>query len=455
MKKSKTTPVAYKSKKQKPVKRISKNHLIRKQRPIHKRIILHPATIFMLLCVGVFLVAWTFRTFAQNITVTASIFAPLPSSPATITYPVSDVHFTTATLTLTGSCPSDSYVELYRNNAFSGLANCGPGVTTYVIVSDLSLGSNVLYAKVFNVTDNEGPQSAQITIWRDQPAQTPAEIPTSTPLKLYVTNIDNKIISSGTTLYTSSYPTVRGTAIPLSYIVTTFHSVAHICSTYADSVGNWSCTLDDPLSDGTHEVNISAKAPSGAVYNYPTFQIIVSKDIAPLQSHNNNQSAFGIDYANQYKVYTSGEKSDWNITIKNGASPFAITVLWGDGETSTYVKSNNDPFVIYHTYTLVKVLSKEYTIEITAIDSKDYKANLQLSALVTFNGARPGSTSSQISNSSQYASIKNFIKHWVWLIWPAYSIVLLMTVSFWLGEREEHTKFRSRFKLQKSKKSKR
>ncbi len=415
---------------------------------------LHPATIFMLLCVGVFLVAWTFRTFAQNITVTASVLAPLPSSAAEITYPVTNVHFTASTLTVLGTCPSNTYIELYRNGSFSGLANCGPGVTTYQIVTDLSVGSNTLYTRVFNVTDNEGPQSTQIIVWRDNPSIAPAIIPASVPDKLTVTSIDNKNLAYGVTLYTSIYPTIRGTAIPLSYVVSTFHQPAFICSTYADKFGNWSCTLEEPLTEGTHQVDITAKAPSGKVYVYPTFQIISSKNIAPLQT-NKEFKAFTINYSYEYKIYTSGKSADWNLSIIGGSEPYAVTILWGDGESSTIVRSNHDSFKIAHTYKLSGKLSNEYIINIRAVDSKEGIANLQLSSLVTFNGARPGSSATNESISSTYTKVSHFIKHWVWLVWPAYAIVLLMTTSFWLGEREEHTKLGKRFRrVRRTRKSK-
>ena len=455
MKKHKTTPVVRKVSRLKSVKhspkKTVKKHLLRRKMLIHKRIMLHPATIFMLLCVGVFLVAWTFRTFAQNVTVTASIFAPLPTSSADITYPVDQVHFITSTLTLSGTCPSNSYVELYRNGNFSGLANCGPGVTSYKLVTDLSIGANELYTRVFNITDNEGPQSAHITIWRDQPVQAPASVPTATPTRLFVTTLDNKSTNTTATIYTSLYPTIRGVAIPFSYIVITFHSLIHICSTYADSTGNWTCTLDEALAEGMHEVDVIAKAPDGKVYNYPTFQIIASKSIMPLQLANSTE-AFSVGYSYQYKIYTSGKSSDWNLSINGGKAPYAVTVLWGDGEVSTIVRTNGDSFLVSHIYKLFGKSSKEYMINIKAVDSKESVATLQLSSLVTFNGARPNSSITSLSNTGIYSNLNRFIKRWVWLVWPAYAIVLLMTASFWLGEREEHEKLYTIFKRHTTKK---
>lgn len=447
MKKSKTTSKGHRKISVKTSLKAHHKHLIRKRRPIHKRILLHPATVFLLLCVGVFLVGWTIRAFAENITVTASILAPAPSSAAEITWPANQTHFTASTITITGTCSSNTYVELYRNDDFSGLANCGNSITSYKIYTDLSLGLNQLYTKVFNITDNEGPQSAQITVWRDQPQLAPAPIPPTIPTTLTIGTLDGKLFSRGSIIYTSLYPTVRGTVIPYSYVVSTFHSAPHVCSTYADSDGNWSCTLDESLDEGLHQVNITAKALSGKIYNYPVFQIYTTKNIAPLQPTYKTNKPFTINHTYKYKVYTTDKTSTWNLSLSGGKAPYAVTVLWGDGGSSTVVRSNTNSFDIDHTYRLSGKLNYEYTINIKAVDSVDTVANLQLSALVTHNGARPG-----IVKINFYNSMLNFVKQWVWLIWPTYAVVLLMTTSFWLGEREEYIKIFKSAKRRKKRK---
>lgn len=435
MKKSKIASKGHRKKSARTALKAHHKQLIRKRRPIHKRILLHPVSVFIMLCVGVFLVGWTIRTFAQNLTVTASILAPLPASAANITWPANQTHFTASTATITGTCPSNTYVELYRNGSFSGLANCGNLITSYQIYIDLSLGSNQLYTRVFNITDNEGPKSAQITVWRDQPQLAPAPIPTSVPTTLTIGTLDGKSFSKGQTVYTSIYPTIRGTAIPYSYVVVTFHSTPHVCSTYADSAGNWSCTLNELLNEGLHQVNITTKSPSGVVFNYPTFQIATSKNIVPLQSPAKIAEPFTIGYTYKYTVYATDKSYTWNLSLSGGKAPYAITILWGDGSTSTVVRSNTDSFDVAHTYNLSGKSSNNYTINVKAVDSVDTVANLQLSSLVTYNGARPGTVKPNL-----YNSVLNFVKKWVWLIWPTYAVVLLMTTSFWLGEREEYIK---------------
>ena len=107
----------------------------------------------LLLCIGVLLVGLAYRASGDSYTVTASVLAPLPTNPATINSPVDQTHFTATPITVTGSCPENSYVELADNGNYSGTAICGSGQTTYAMQTNLSFGSNVLVPQVFNVTN--------------------------------------------------------------------------------------------------------------------------------------------------------------------------------------------------------------------------------------------------------------------------------------------------------------
>lgn len=341
MKKRKSTSVVRKSRKLKSVKHKSKKaqikHLIRRKRPLHKRILLHPATIFLLLCTGVLIIGSTFRADAENITVTASILAPLPSSAAEITYPANQARLHTPTVKVAGNCTGNTYVMLYRNGIFSGNANCGPMITSFQIQTDLSIGINKFYTRVFNVTDNEGPQSTTIDVFYDLPA-------------------------------------------------------------------------------GSQKSSITVKP---------------SVTVKPLT----------INHTYEYKIYRSDKPSDWNLSISGGVSPYALTVDWGDGDTSTVLRSNTNVFKISHAYALVdSTIWAENTIKISAVDSKETVANLQLSALVTVDGSRPNNDGTGTADSSVFNSVSQFVRKNIWTIAPAFGVVTLMSTSFWLGELEEYSK---------------
>lgn len=313
--------------KRNPRKKLAKRK-IRQARPVHKRILLHPLSILVILCAGVFIAGWTFRTIADTYTVTASVIAPIPPNPATITSPGDQTHFTATPVTVAGVCSPNAYVELYRNGNFSGMASCGVGVTTYQISTDLSLGANTLYTRIFNVTNNEGPRSAQITLFYDLPPTPPPVIPSYTPQSLAVTSQDGTSYRTGAVAVVSSYPTITGLAPPNSKVTIVFHSDTLTCITYANSSGVWSCQLDQPLGDGSHLVSISAVTPSGTVLYFPDHYIRVSPNVAPLNHIGGPLHLFLINSNYQYQVYSYGETTSLGLSLSGGVSPYAFTISW-------------------------------------------------------------------------------------------------------------------------------
>jgi hypothetical protein len=144
-----------------------------KRRPTKKsknRLFLpYPLVFFLLLCAGVYLCLATFRTNAQDIFVTGRIPGPAVTDKATISSPTDGAHFKAIPITVTGTCPTNAaYVEIFRNNFMSGSAICQAD-HTYNLNIDLFSGQNELTAYVFNITDDEGPMSDQLTVFYDPP----------------------------------------------------------------------------------------------------------------------------------------------------------------------------------------------------------------------------------------------------------------------------------------------
>lgn len=293
----------------------------------------------LLLCVGVLLVGLTWRASGDTYDVTASVLAPVPGAPATITSPADQTHFTATPITVTGTCPENTYVELERNNVFSGTAICGNGQTTYQIETDLSLGSNVLVAQVYNITNQPGPASAPITVWLDNPVQPATPVsPTSS-------------VTQPGTVTTTSPGTTQGNAAP-----------------------------------------------------------------------------FSITARYQYQPRLSGQPFSLDLGLSGGVSPYAVTILWGDGKESTLVRSNTTDFSVTHIY-----ISSErqhiYTVKVEAVDSAGSTAFLQLSEVVHGHSSIP--IIGSLNNGGPSTQ-------WMLLVWSTYCVVLLMVVSFWLGERQEY-----------------
>src|SRR6185437_8114462 len=69
-------------------KRAAIKRRVRRQSPLHKRIILHPLSVMIVLCAGVFITGWTYQVVADYYSLTAKVAAPALTQPAVITSPV-------------------------------------------------------------------------------------------------------------------------------------------------------------------------------------------------------------------------------------------------------------------------------------------------------------------------------------------------------------------------------
>lgn len=136
--------------------------------PFHKRVTLHPVNLLFLLCTGVLLVAWTLHAIAVSYTVTASVLAPELPSGAQITSPSDGQTFTSLPVIITGTCPPNSYVILTDNGQESGVSWCTNN--TFEIQTGLYAGLNTLNSQDYNITDNPGPTTPNITLTYNPPA---------------------------------------------------------------------------------------------------------------------------------------------------------------------------------------------------------------------------------------------------------------------------------------------
>lgn len=168
----KLQPVALASRSisKKHAKKRAVKRAIRQARPTHKKVMLHPVSIMVLLCVGVFLSLWTYKAIAESYTVTGKVPAPMLSSPSVITEPANGTTVYVPTVQLYGSCEYRSYVKLYRNGLFAGVAYCTPD-NRFAIKTDLFQGINTLRVDGYNITDDKGPASGPITLIYQKPVQ--------------------------------------------------------------------------------------------------------------------------------------------------------------------------------------------------------------------------------------------------------------------------------------------
>jgi hypothetical protein len=104
---------------------------------------------------------------------------PAPTVAATITSPEQNQHFTNTPISVSGTCPKDTLVEIYKNDIFAGSVECASG-GTYSFQIDLLIGKNVLIARVYDALNQAGPDSSSVTVFYDAlPAQSASIKPLS------------------------------------------------------------------------------------------------------------------------------------------------------------------------------------------------------------------------------------------------------------------------------------
>jgi hypothetical protein len=322
---------------QKTRKRASKKSKSRKNRPFFA----YPLYIFLLLCAGVFLIAWTLRAGADDILVTAKVAAVPVTSPAVITNPASGQHFSSIPINVSGTCPPNAaYVEIFRNSVMGGTAICSAG-GTFDLSVDLFPGLNSLTAHVFNSTDDEGPVSSPVTVYYDAPQ--PPQPPGGSPR--------------------AGSPSSNPLILKTSFI---------------------------------------------------------------------------------FKGYHAGDQVDWPIDISGGAAPYAVSIDWGDGNTDLVSRPLSGTFNISHTYSQAGGYKDSYTIKVKATDAAGNSGFIQFFVIVTPQSIQ------QAGNLFNKPTPKiGGGLNLLWIAWPLYSLVLLMVVSYKLGEREELVVLRRRGSLRR------
>jgi hypothetical protein len=130
-----------------------------------------------------------------------------------------------------------------------------------------------------------------------------------------------------------------------------------------------------------------------------------------------------------FHAFDLGSKFSWPLQISGGKPPYSVTVDWGDGRTD--VMKSSQKLVLSHRYESTGY----YPVVVTVRDSSGGSSTLQIAALIRARGAA-GFTNKQGTPISSIGLITR-IQQWLWLIWPTYTVTILMAVSFWLGERQE------------------
>lgn len=324
---------------------------VRQNRPVHHRVFLHPATVFVLLCLGVGIVNMTYRAHAGQYTVTAKVSAAALTDAATLDAPLDGAIFTTSPISVRGTCPSNSYVVLYRNAAMSGVAICDTN-NSYDIQTSLYPNGNILKVQAFNLTDDAGPVTPEITVIYNPPVVV--------------------------------VPTSPGSSAPTS--------------------------PSSPVTTQPYQPTSGTSSPSGSL---------------PLLTSLYN-----------YQTFTTDKLFEWVVTVAGGSAPYQINTHWGDGTSSLQTVSSAQDVMINHQYSKAGI----YMIKVNLTDASGNESMLQLVAIIKDPVSLITATNS-LSDGGHRSIFSTglFIlaKNWLILVWGTYATLLLMSVSFWLGEQQK------------------
>lgn len=121
----------------------------------------------------------------------------------------------------------------------------------------------------------------------------------------------------------------------------------------------------------------------------------------------------------------AGTELKWPLALAGGVGPYAVSVDWGDGETTQFPLERTGNFTIEHTYFEPGV----YRVTIRATDSRDKSAFLQVVALANGPAGQEAATTGGESTGT--------FGRLIIPMWPIYIMFFFIVSTFWLGRRYE------------------
>ncbi len=86
-----------------------------------------------------------------------------PTKGATIKTPAPGQSFSQTPVVISGDCPTNTLVEVFKNDIFAGSAACSDK-GTFSFEIDLMIGNNTLVARVYDALNQAGPDSNTVTV---------------------------------------------------------------------------------------------------------------------------------------------------------------------------------------------------------------------------------------------------------------------------------------------------
>jgi len=265
-----------------------------------------------------------------------------------------------------------------------------------------------------------------------QPITQPVDIQDITPL-LDDGTATQSVTPQGQAITYVDQPTVRLTGVcPKNSYIKFYDNGVFVGVTMC--IGDPTFSIDIPLSAGLNSIvaKVYNSTDSGGPISLP---ILIFYGAKPGAAHVSTLERFLITSDFRYRAVRPGDAFEWTFNIIGGSAKYNLNVTWGDNRSTQLTKSKAGLFSVQHVYKKAGGYNGYYPIKVTATDAQGRAGFLQVMALVTSNKVLPMPT---IPGNSFTGFLSNGkFDHWLGVAWPAYGIVGLMLVSFWLGERQE------------------
>jgi hypothetical protein len=133
---------------------------------------------FMLVLVAVLLVGTSWSASAAvpavnpqtgSVGLSGTVRGPAPTTSAVIVNPRTGSRTSSIPITISGTCPTQTFVSITKNGVFAGVTSCQDD-GTFSLQADLFDGANTLLAVVFDALGQSGPNSTPVNIFYDAPS---------------------------------------------------------------------------------------------------------------------------------------------------------------------------------------------------------------------------------------------------------------------------------------------
>lgn len=147
---------------------------------------------------------------------------------------------------------------------------------------------------------------------------------------------------------------------------------------------------------------------------------------APLSSLNFGGDQLVLNTDAVFRGAFPGKEMSIPIDIIGGRAPYAINIQWGDAQNTVLSRPDNSSFRTVHTYDKAGT----FQLSLQATDADGRVAFLTVASVVN------GQPDPIAAASATTPADRNAFEHII-ALWPVYTAMVAVVVSFWLGEQRE------------------